>query len=251
MFRLKQIALVTALLASATFSAQGTDVLLRRSDVGGFVPVEFRARMTLQQEQEDATSEIELWRSGPNRTLVRLLDPKERGKYLLRLDADLWFLSPGTKSPVRLDPTHRVYGAATIDVLLGLQLSDDYQIAGTTSQQDPRGSLVVFDLKAKAERLQFPSVRYAVDPATELPVSALYRLQSGRAATLIEFFEWSRGERDKRYAKRIRVLDLLRKGALTHIEVVEFEERAVPDGLFDLGDSSERRALEGRDPPDP
>ena len=150
---------------------------------------------------------------------------------------------------MRLSPTHRIYGAATIDVLLGLHLSDDYRITGTGSQQGPNGTLVVFDLEAMSDRLQFPSVRYAVDPATALPVSALYRVRSGRAATLIEFFEWSGGSRDQRYAKRIRVLDLLRNGALTHIEVIEFEERAVPDGLFELRDPGARRALERADPP--
>ena len=238
-------ALVIALALSSAFSsAQAPDALLRRSDVGAFVPAAFRTRLVMRQDK-GAASEIELWRSGADRTLVRFLDPKERGKYLLRLGADLWFLSPGTKRPVRLSPTHRVYGAATLDVLLGMHLSDDYRIAGTTPQADPQGAVVVFDLQAKSDRQQFASVRYVVRAATERPVSALYKLRSGREATLIEFLEWAGGSgRTPRYAKSIHVRDLLRKGALTRIETVEFEERAVPDGLFDLNDASARRALE-------
>jgi hypothetical protein len=211
--------------------------------VGAFVPVAFRTRLVLRQENQ-APSEIELWRSGADRTLVRFLDPKERGKYLLRLGADLWFLSPGTKKPVRLSSTHRIYSAATLDVLLGTRVSDDYLIAGTSSQPDPGGALVVFDLRAKSPRQQFASVRYVVHAATERPVSAVYRLQSGREATLIEFFDWVGGGRNPRYARRVHVRDLLRKGALTRIEAVEFEERQAPEGLFDLKDGSARKALE-------
>jgi hypothetical protein len=241
-------------IAGVTLAAQNLnmDALLRRSDVGGFVPVACRIRLSMQQEgvagagdgRAPAVSEVELWRSGANRTLVRFLDPKERGKYLLRLGADLWFIAPGAKNPVKLSPTHRVYGAATIDVLLGMHLADNYRIAGTSSGSTPAGAVVVFDLQAKTEQQQFASVRYTVQAATERPVSALYRLRSGRDATLIEFFEWAGGARGPSHAKRILVRDLLRKGAATRIETVEFEERAVPEGLFDLKDPTARKALE-------
>ena len=241
-----------AALLGLTAGAQDMDSLLRRSDVGGFVPTSFRARLTLQQEGVAATSEIELWRSGADRTLVRFLDTKERGKYLLRLGTDLWFLAPGAKNPVRLSPTHRVYGAATLDVLLGLRLADDYRITGSSGQADALGEpIVVFDLAAKSATQPFATVRYVVRPATDRPVSALYRLQSGRDATLIEFFDWTGGARGQRYARRIHVRDLLRKGALTRIEATVFEERAVPDGLFDLKDGSARRALENPKAPQP
>ena len=127
---------------------QSPDALLRKSDVGGFVPVTCRVRLVMKQG--NGTSEVELWRSGADRTLVRFLDPKERGKYLLRLGADLWFIAPGAKNPVHLSPSHRVYGAATIDVLLGMHLADDYRIIGTSRQATAGGAHVVFDLQAKS-----------------------------------------------------------------------------------------------------
>ena len=194
-------------------------------------------------KQGEGASEVELWRSGADRTLVRFMDPKERGKYLLRLGADLWFIAPGAKNPVHLSPTHRVYGAATIDVLLGMHLADDYRIAGTARQTAGASQQVVFDLQAKSAQQAFASVRYVVDVATERPVSALYRLKSGRDATDIQFFDWVGGARSS-YAKRIEIRDMLRKGALTKVEAVAFEERAVPEGLFDLKDPTARRALE-------
>jgi hypothetical protein len=134
-------------------------------------------------------SEVEIFRGGPARTLVRFLDPKERGKYLLRLGADLWFISPGAKNPVHLSPSHRIYGAATLDVLLGMHLSDDYTITGASTRKSAAGPLTVFELKAVSATQQFPFVQYTVNAATERPVSALYRLASGREATRIDFFD--------------------------------------------------------------
>jgi hypothetical protein len=40
------------------------------------------------------------------------------------------------------------------------------------------------------------------------------------------------------------VKDLLRKGALTDVEILELQEAAIPDGLFALDDNGARRALD-------
>ena len=224
-----------------TFS-QSFEELLERSDVGAFVPSTIRARLSLREEGQETASEIELWRSGPTRTLVRLLNDEDRGKYLLRLDADLWFIAPRVSKPVRLSPSHRIYGAATIDIIIGLRLFEDYRIVDTTVSQD--SSVVVFDLAARSESMQFSSVRYVVRRDTELPVSALYRLPSGRPAVVVEFLSWTGATSDQRYAKEIKVRDLLRAGSSSKISVVAFEIRDVPAGLFDLTNSDSRRALE-------
>jgi len=233
---------LVAIVLGASPVAQSFEGLLRKSDVGGFVPGAFRARLSMRQQGGNSRSDVELWRSGSDRTLVRMLDTSERGKYLLRLRADLWFLTPTAKKPVHLSPTHRIYGAATLDVLLGMRLSDDYRIVSATPEAS-RGT-VTFELAAKSEALQFATIQYVVQAAIERPSSALYRLASGREATRVEFSDWMGGTKSPRYARRILVRDMLRKGALTTIEVTECEERAIPDALFDLSNPAARQALE-------
>jgi hypothetical protein len=216
--------------------------LLRRSDVGAFAPAAFRARLALRPAPLADAHEIEIWRSGQTRTLVRFLDPKERGKYLLRLGADLWLIARGAKAPVRLNPSYRLYGGATLDEVLGVHLARDYALSSSESASDPGGPVVIFDLQAKAEHSLFPRVRYVVREATERPLRAEYRLRSGRPATAVEFVEWA--DKPTLHARRVSVKDLLRKGQVTDVEVLELEPREVPDALFDLHDPAARRALE-------
>lgn len=231
---------VLALVSTLALVAASPEVLLRQSDVGAFVPAAFRARLSLARG-ENTQSQVEIWRSGSDRTLVRFLDDRERGKYLLRRGADLWLLTPTARKPVRLSSSHRIYGAATIDVLFALRLADDYRIVSVEDMSSAGGPLSVFELRAHADTEQFSEVRYVVDTTTVRPVSARYRLKSGREATLVQFKEWSE---DGRHARVVVVTDLLRKGKPTRIEVLEFDERAVPDGLFDLNDSSARAGIE-------
>jgi hypothetical protein len=230
-------------------AVRSPEELLRRSDVGALVSTSFRARLLLQRPAPAASHEVEVWRSGEARTLVRFLDPKERGKYLLRLGAQLWLLAPGAKEPVRLSPSYRLYGGATLDEVLGTRLAREYVVEAASVEKDSGGTLVVLELRARAEHLLFPQVRYVVREATERPVRAEYRLRSGRAATAVEFVEWN--DKSPPYARRIVVRDLLRKGARTEVDVLELQERSVPDALFDLGNSAARRALDAGKPATP
>ena len=225
----------------AVVSALTPEELLRRSDVGAFAPASFSARLLLKRAARSSVHEIELWRSGQTKTLVRFLDSAERGKYLIRIGSTLWLLAPGAKSPVRLNSSYRMYGGATLDEVLGLQLAQDYALESATEGSDQGGPTVVFELRARSETALFPRVRYVVRPATERPVTALYRLRSGREATAVEFLDWN--DTRRLYARRVVVKDLLRKGAITEVEVLHLQERPVPDGLFDLADASARRAL--------
>jgi hypothetical protein len=99
---------------------------------------------------------------------------------------------------------------------------------------------MIFELRARSDTALFPQVRYVVRPATERPITALYRVRSGREATAVEFMDWN--DTRRLYARRVVVRDLLRKGAITEVEVLDLQERPVPDALFDLADGSARRA---------
>lgn len=228
---------VTVPLRSADLALSPED-LLRRSDVGALALESFRSRMRLRAGDKTPL-EVEVWRKGEERTLVRLLGPKERGKYLLRVGSALWFLAPGAKKPIRLNPSYRLRGSATLDDVLGLQYARDYRVGAAAPEAD---GLVALDLVARGPGAVYPEVRYVVRRATLRPVRAEYRLASGKVATIVEFAEWGEGRRP--YARRLLIRDALHGGATTQVEVLEVEERAVPDGLFDLADPGARQRLE-------
>src|SRR6185436_3114896 len=221
----RRLALLMALSVSVPVSvrsadpALGPEELLRKTDLGALAPESFRSRMRLTAGDKPPL-EVEVWRKGEAQTLVRLLGPKERGKYLLRLGPVLWFLAPGAKKPVRLSPSYRLRGSATLDDVLGLQYARDYKV---TSAADLEGGLVALELAARGPGAIYPAVRYVVRPSTLRPVRAEYRVPSGKVATIVEFAEWSAGGRP--YATRLLVRDALHGGATTAVDVLEVEAR--------------------------
>jgi outer membrane lipoprotein-sorting protein len=221
-------------------AVEAPEDLLRRSDISTFAPGSFRARLTLKGTDRKALN-IEVWRA-EGRTLVRFLEAKERGKYLLKRDGDLWFLSPHARKPVRLNQAYKLGGGASLDDVLGTRYSSEYRIVGVTETD----GLVALDLEPVGPGARYARVRYVVRRETHRPIRVEFRSSSGRATSSVEFLEWE-GERLR--PRRLQVTDLLRPKASIAVEITEVSERAVPEALFDLDDASARRALEAGNPP--
>jgi hypothetical protein len=220
--------------------AGGTETpeeLLRQSDITTLAPAVFQARVTLTQI-EGRELHLEVLRAGESRTLVRFLDVKERGKYLLKRDGILWFLSPRAKVPVKLNPSYRLSGGASLDDILGARYSREYRILGATNTD----GLVALDLQARERTARYPRVCYFVARESHRPVRVEFRSPSGRTTGSVEFIEWEEGSRPR--PRRLRVTDMLHPKASVAVQIGEVSEREVPDALFDLEDGSARLALE-------
>ncbi len=236
--------------ARVTFASPGADGttpelldLLRRSDVAAHTPASFRARIRLTAPGGEAPVEIEVWRDASSRTLVRFLGAKHHGKFLLYLDEGVFFLAPGAREPVRLPPNFRLHGSATLDHVLGLHYSRDFEVVRATPDAEDRQ--LVFELRARAAKAQYPQVRYVVERATARPTRVELRLAGGKLATSVEFVEWAKDAALR--PLRLAVRDELRGGALTRVDLLELQERAVAAALFSLSDGTARRQLEAAD----
>ncbi|HEX2465584.1 MAG TPA: outer membrane lipoprotein-sorting protein [Thermoanaerobaculia bacterium] len=238
---IKTILIAPALvLATGVLPAGEAEDLLRRSDAGVLAPPAFRARLAVEGQPAKGPHEIEVWRSGDS-MLVRFLDAKERGKFVVQHEGEQWLIAPGARKPVRLKTSYRLYGGVTLEQIFSVPLERAYTIESARRESDAGGGLAVFELRARSPATLFPSARYIVREAAKRPVSALYRLRSGREAIAIEFFDWT--ERGPAYARRVTLRDLLRKGAASEVTVLELEEEKVPAALFDLENATARGAL--------
>lgn len=218
--------------------------LLAASDLFAAAPTEFRVEVEVRESGAANGMPLEIWRRGEELALVRLLADKDRGKFLLRRDRELYFIAPGSARPVKLAPSYRLQGAA-LDELLGLRLIRDFRIERVSEG----GGVVTFDLIAKDKGAAAPRLRWAVSRSRRLPLRADLQASDGKVLRVIEFAEWSDARRG--VPKRMLVKEVLRGGAPLEIRFDTFEIRAVSLELFDLaaGGSVARAALPA--PPGP
>ncbi len=241
--------LAAGLLASATAAptaaVTGADrALLAGTDPFARAPQSSRARMQVKTAGGKALA-LEIWRSGED-ALVRFLDERERGKYLLRRADGTYFISPGARQPIRLPPSHRLAGSVALDELLGVGLEKRYEIAAV-ARRDPRAAIVEFDLEATAPDALYPGLRWVVDERARLPLRADFRLADGRVARVLEWKSWR--DRATLSPATLVIKDVLRQDPPATVEITELEARPVPAGLFSLEDSSARVRLEQPESP--
>lgn len=246
-WRLLALAMAAALGTASASEPDAMLELLRASDVALHEPASFRSRLLLQTPGQVAAVEIEVWRERAARTLVRFLGPKHRGKYLLYLQQGVFFLAPGAREPVKLPRSFRLHGSATLDHVLGLRYSRDYTIA--RAEPSPDGAQVAFELLARDAGAQYPRARFVVERGTARPTRAELRLKGDKLATSVEFAAWAPGATLR--PQRLVLRDHLRGGTETRVELLAFEERAVPEALFSLSDGAARRRLEQPEPATP
>jgi len=226
-----------ALTLAASGPALDPQEVLRRSDPGRLSPQSFRARLRLARG--DRAHDVEVWHQGRSRTLVRLLAPSDRGKFLLRRDDELWLVSPRTRRPTRLPKAYRLYGAASLDEALGRFQAENYVPTGVTEETDEQGGpLLVVDLEARDPKSTFPHARLLTRPGDFRALRIEYFLRSGKPATVVEFAGWDEGR-----PRRLVVRDHLHSEGSVTVDIVRLEELPVPLGLFDLEDGAARARL--------
>jgi hypothetical protein len=218
--------------------AQDTELeqLLAASDLFARSPTEFRAELEVRPLGATDGHRLEVYRKGADRELVRFVAPKERGKFLLRRGDDLYFLAPGSRKPVALAPSYRVYGAAIQD-LLGLDLARDYRIEKSAEAN----GVVTFELVATAPRAATPRLRWVVARATKRPLRADLQSSQGKVLRVLEFKSWRDAERG--VPELLVIKDVVRGGTPIEARFLAFEPRQIDDALFDLEDGSARVAL--------
>lgn len=233
--RLALVGLVMSL-AAGELGAETPVALLAATDLFASAPAEFRLALEVGAEGAPARVPLEIWRRGPERALVRFLAPAERGKFVLRLGRETWFLAPGASRPVKLGAAFRLQGGAALDELLGLSLERDYRIVETASSH----GVTTFDLEAKNPAAAYPRVRWAVDAARRRPLRAELKTTAGKTLRVIEFRAWR--DDGKQVPGEVAIADLVRGGKLV-ARFLAFEPRAVPETLFALDDGAARAAL--------
>lgn len=242
--------LLTGAAGEAATAAPTADdrALLAASNLFAAAPEQFRARVALRTTGSGDRTELELWRGGRDRLLVRPLALRQQGKLILQIGTERWLFTPGTQQPVKLGARLNLHGGVSFEELLGIDIERGYRLL----EVERAGRIVTFHLAADettAAATGTAAARWVVDGETRRPLRADLLLAGGRVVRVVEFRGFRAGRRP---VPAVVVLkDVVRGTPPLEVELLEIEERPVPAALFDLADGSARARLLAGDPAGP
>jgi hypothetical protein len=238
------LALSLAAPAAAAPPTAADRELLAAADLGRALPTAFRSEVRVEPLAGPGATSFEVWRDG-GVALVRFLDPRQRGKSFLQRPEGTWLLARGAR-PVKLGTAGRIAAGVSLQELVGLAFSRDFDLEDVTRQAAGTAELVTFALRAKTKDLPYPRVHYVVRADSRRPVRVEYRLASGRLARMVEIAAWKPG--DRLVPAETVAKDLVGGRAPVRVRLLAVEERQAPAHVFELtaaGDAA-RAALAAR-----
>lgn len=184
-----------------------------------------------QQKPVDDNS-YQVFIKGPDRSLVKFLSPAEKGKSLLMLEEAMWLFLPTAGRPIRVTPLQRLSGNASNGDVAQTSLTANYTSLMNGEDQVSGRPAWIMDLTAKRKSATYQHVKLWIDQETHLPLTAEFRLTSGKPMKRVEYLEYVSVNGGGKLLKRQVMYDLLRNDQKTVIEYGNYAQRDLPEKLF-------------------
>jgi outer membrane lipoprotein-sorting protein len=169
---------------------------------------------------------------GPDHSLVKFMSSTEKGKSLLMLEEAMWLFLPTAGRPIRVTPLQRLSGNASNGDVAQTSLTANYTSDLKGEEPVAGRPAWILDLTAKRKSATYQHVRLWIDQETRLPVTAEFRLTSGKPMKRVEYVQYVNVAGGGKLLKQQILYDLLRKEQKTIIDYGNYTQRDLPDKLF-------------------
>ncbi|MDL1983999.1 MAG: outer membrane lipoprotein-sorting protein [Deltaproteobacteria bacterium] len=163
--------------------------------------------------------------------------PKVKGRKLLMIDRNMWFIKPGLRKPVPISPRQKLMGSASNGDIASTNYAGDYD-ATLVSEDTVKGELCyLLDLTAINKKVTYDRIKYWVSKKRLVGVKAEFFTVSGKifkSAT----FEYGNSipieEKPKPFVSKMIITDAVIKENVTTMTYSKIRLKKIPDSTFNL-----------------
>jgi hypothetical protein len=163
--------------------------------------------------------------------------PKVKGRKLLMIDRNMWFIKPGLRKPVPISPRQKLMGSASNGDIASTNYAGDYD-ATLVSEDTVKGELCyLLDLTAINKKVTYDRIKYWVSKKRLVGVKAEFFTVSGKifkSAT----FEYGNSipieGKPKPFVSKMIITDAVIKENVTTMTYSKIRLKKIPDSTFNL-----------------
>ena len=163
--------------------------------------------------------------------------PKLKGRKILMLDRNMWFIKPGLRKPVPISPRQKLMGGASNGDLASTNYSGDYEVASVTHETLGDESCYVFDLTATNKKTTYDRIRYWISEKRLLGIKAEFFTVSGKMFKTA-IFEYdnriSKGDASQLFISKMVITDAVMKKNITTMIYSDVKIKKIPEAAFNL-----------------
>ena len=163
--------------------------------------------------------------------------PKVKGRKVLMIDRNMWFVKPGLKKPVPIPPRQKLMGGAVYGDIASTNYAGDYTPISMVKDTMNGEPCYVLDLKAVNKKVTYDRIKYWVSKERLVGIKADFFTVSGRrfkSAT----FEYNNiikiKELSRPFVSKMTITDAVIQSNVTTMIYDDVILKKIPDSIFNL-----------------
>jgi hypothetical protein len=174
---------------------------------------------------------------GHNSLAEFLSPPKVKGRKLLMIDRNMWFIKPGLRKPVPISPRQKLMGGASNGDIASTNYAGDYEptsVADDTVNGEP---CFLLDLKATNKKATYDRIKYWISKARLVGIKSEFFTVSGKkfkSATFAYENSIMVEGRPVAFVSKMVITDAVIQANVTTMTYEKVELKKIPDSAFNL-----------------
>lgn len=171
-------------------------------------------------------------------SLVEFTAPANtKGRKLLMVERNMWFIRPGLSRPVPISPRQRLLGSAANGDLASTNYGGAYVIEKMAEAKVGEKDCYLFDLKAATNNATYDRIRYWVAKDSTVGVKAEFLTSSGKLLKSATFEYDNQAEfqgKARKFISKMVIHDPAATDSVTTLTFRNVRATPVPDSKFNL-----------------
>jgi hypothetical protein len=173
-----------------------------------------------------------------NNSLAEFISPpKVKGRKMLMIDRNMWFVKPGLRKPVPISPRQKLMGGAAYGDIASTNYAGDYEPLSMVEDTVNGELCYLLDLKAVNKKVTYDRIKYWVSRERLVGVKSDFFTVSGKRfkSAVFEYDNEIKINNSHRpFISKMTITDALIESNITTMKYDEVIVKPIPDSTFNL-----------------
>ena len=163
--------------------------------------------------------------------------PKVKGRKLLMIDRNMWFVKPGLRKPVPISPRQKLIGGASNGDIASTNYAGDYKVTHATEALFNEEPCYLYDLTATNKKATYDRVKYWISKKRLVGVKADFFTVSGKMFKSATFDYNNRimvQDEPRSFVSKMVITNAVIKEDITTMVYSNVNVRRIPEATFNL-----------------
>ena len=163
--------------------------------------------------------------------------PKVKGRKLLMIDRNMWFVKPGLRKPVPISPRQKLIGGASNGDIASTNYAGDYKVSTASEALFNEEPCYLYDLTATNKRATYDRIKYWISKKRLVGVKADFFTVSGKMFKSATFEYNNRimvQDEPRAFVSKMVITNAVIKEDITTMMYSEVKIKRIPDSTFNL-----------------